>query len=59
MKDHDSLGGIVETKFHDLDVKVTKMATNQEKLKVDVEDKLSDSDGPQILLSSRPIPDLP
>ena len=44
VKNQESLERIVETKFHDLDVKVTEMATDQEKLKADVEAKLSDDD---------------
>ena len=44
VENQESLERIVETKFHDLDVKVTEMGTDLEKLKADVEAKLSDDD---------------
>ena len=45
MKNQESLERIVETKFHDLDVKVTEMATDLGKLKEDFEAQInSDSD---------------
>ena len=61
VKNQESLERIVETKFHDLDVKVTEMATDLEKLKADVEAKLSDDDDDvlPLPLSSRPSPDQP
>ena len=47
VKNQESLERIIETKFHDLDVKVTEMATDVEKLKADFEARYhSDSDEP-------------
>jgi hypothetical protein len=46
VKNQESLERIVETKFHDLDVKVTEMATYLENLKADIEARLNDSDKP-------------
>ena len=47
VKNQESLERIMETKFHSLDVKVTEMATDVEKLKADFEARYhSDSDEP-------------